>query len=147
MAECCSSFECKAEPPKKHRCPANGVEYTEVSARTISHHIKHSWNWSGKGRRYYFCDDPECDVVYFGDDDSVIPKSQLRTHLGVKDSTDDALVCYCFGVTKSDARSDPGIRNFVVAQTKLGLCSCDTRNPSGRCCLIDFPRCGDSDTQ
>jgi len=41
------------------------------------------------------------------------------------------------------ALADPGIRDFVVAQTRLGLCACDTRNPSGRCCLIDFPRDGD----
>jgi hypothetical protein len=28
----------------------------------------------------------------------------------------------------------------VMAQTKAGLCSCDTSNPSGRCCLKDFPK-------
>lgn len=144
MADCCSSSESKAPHPIKHRCPVNGVEYAEVQARAIALHIKHSWNWLGHGRRYFFCDDPGCDAVYFGDDDSVIPKSQLRTRVGVKDAADDALVCYCFGVTREDARSDSGIRNFVVAQTKLGLCSCDTRNPSGRCCLMDFPRNGNT---
>lgn len=140
MADCCSFSERTSAHPKKHRCPINGVEYTEVAAKTIAHHIKHSWKWSANGRRYYFCDDPECNVVYFADDDSVVLKSQLRTDVGVKDADNDALVCYCFGVTKVDARSDPGIRNFIVAQTKHGLCSCDTHNPSGRCCLIDFPR-------
>lgn len=94
------------------------------------------------GRRYFFCDDPNCEVVYFGDDDSVILKCQLRTKLGAKEAAADGLLCYCFGVTKADALSDPGIRDFVLTQTRLGLCSCDTSNPSGRCCLTGFPRIG-----
>lgn len=145
MADCCSSSDCKTTHPNKRRCPANGVECTEVSTRTIAHHIKHSWQWHDKGRHYYFCDDPNCDVVYFGDDDSVILKSQLRTKVGVKEATDDALICYCFGVTEADALNDSGIRDFVMTETKLGHCSCVTSNPSGRCCLKDFPRNRDTD--
>jgi hypothetical protein len=144
MTDCCSSIECAPEHPRKHRCPVNGVEYNEVAARTIAHHIKQSWKWSGTGVHYYFCDDPNCEVVDFGIDDSVILRSQLRDHAEVKATDDNTMVCYCFGVTKADAHSDPGIRNYVVAQTKLGLCSCETRNPSGRCCLTDFPRSGDT---
>lgn len=138
MADCRFSSKCKTDRPDKHRCPANGVEYAEVSGRTIAHHIKHSWLWNDKGQRYFFCDDPDCDVVYFGVDDSVILKSQLRTKVGAKDASDDAMLCYCFGITKFDARNDPSIRDFVVEQTKFGFCSCDTCNPSGRCCLKEF---------
>ncbi|MBW8458620.1 MAG: hypothetical protein K0M58_09280 [Thiobacillus sp.] len=140
MADCCSFFDRKAAHPSKHLCPVNGIEYTEVSARTIAHHIKHSWQWHGAAQRHFFCDDPACEVVYFGDDDSVILKSQLRTTVGVKEVSGDSLLCYCFGVTKADALSDSGIKDFVITQTKLGLCSCDTSNPSGRCCLKGFPR-------
>lgn len=139
MTDCCSSTDGKASHPRKHRCPANGREYSEVSAKTIAHHIRDSWTWVGKAGRYYFCDDPACDVVYFGDDGTTIQKSQLRTRVGVKEASDDALVCYCFGVTKADALDDPGIRDFVVTQTKHKFCSCDTSNPSGRCCLNAFP--------
>jgi hypothetical protein len=92
------------------------------------------------GLRYFFCADPECDVVYFADDDSIITKSQLRTTVGVKESSNDTPACYCFGVTKADAISDPGIREYVMHQTKHAQCSCDVSNPSGRCCLKDFPR-------
>ena len=139
MADCCSSSDCKTAHPNKRRCPAHGVECTEVSTRTIAHHVKHAWQWDSKGRRYYFCNDPDCDVVYFGDDDSVILKSQLRTIVGVKETTDHARFCYCFGVTKADYEHNPAIKDFVVAQTKAGMCSCETSNPSGRCCLKDFP--------
>lgn len=139
MADCCSPSDGKAHI-SKHRCPANGIEYAEVSSRTIAHHIKHSWQWQDKGRRYFFCDDPHCDVVYFADDDSVILKSQLRTKVGVKEAGGDAPLCYCYGVTRGDALDNPGIRDFIVTETRLGRCACETSNPSGRCCLKDFPR-------
>lgn len=106
----------------------------------MAHHIRDSASWTGTAGRYFFCDDPACDVVYFGGDGVTIRKSQLRTRVGVKESSADALVCYCFGVTMADALNDPAIRDFVVAQTKRGLCSCETSNPSGRCCLKDFPK-------
>ena len=137
MSDCCSPSTSR---PNKHRCPHNGIEYAEVSARTIEHHIRQSWSWQDSGRRYFFCDDPDCDVVYFGDDDSVILKSQLRTQVGVKEAGDDAPLCYCFGITRGDALGDPAIRDFVVERTRQGLCSCETSNPSGRCCLKDFPK-------
>ena len=49
--------------------------------------------WDDKGQPYYFCDDPECDVVYFGLDDSLILKSQVRTPVGLKERSEDATVC------------------------------------------------------
>ncbi len=38
----------------------------------------------------FFCDDPECEVVYFGEDGSTILKSQLRTRVGVKEDSGDS---------------------------------------------------------
>ena len=140
MSNCCSSSNCEKTLPKKHRCPANGNEYSEVSARTIAHHIHDAWSWQPTSKRYFFCDDPACDVVYFGDDGSTILKSQLRTRVGVKELSNDTLLCYCFGITKGDFLANPTTKDFVIAQTKARLCSCDTSNPSGRCCLKDFPK-------
>lgn len=140
MSDCCSSSACESKPPKKYRCPANGQEYAEVSARTILHQLKQAWAWSPTASAYYYCDDPACDVVYFGNDDSVILRSQLRADVGAKSPADDALLCYCFGVSRADYQRDPSVKDFVTAQTKAGACACETRNPSGRCCLKDFPK-------
>ena len=140
MSECCSTVENKTPHPKKHLCPANGVEYAEVSTRTIALHIKGAWEWSPTSDRYFFCDDAACDVVYFGEDGSTILKSQLRTKVGAKENSGDKLLCYCFGVSLNDFQCNPLIKEFVIAKTKDGLCSCDTSNPSGRCCLKDFPK-------
>jgi len=139
MENCCSSAGCKPSHPNKHSCPVNGREYAEVSTQTIVHHVKEAWNWNPMGQRFFFCSDPSCDVVYFGDGGSIILKSQLRTPVGTKESGDDALLCYCFGVSKADFRRNPNIKDFVVSQTKSKQCSCTTSNPSGRCCLKDFP--------
>jgi hypothetical protein len=111
-----------------------------VPVRTIAHHIKEPWAWVPSAERYYFCDDPDCDVAYFGDDNSVVLKSQLRTRIGVKERTERDLLCYCFGVSRADFERDPAAREFVMAQTRIGACSCETSNPSGRCCLKDFPK-------
>lgn len=139
MSECCSSIGCNGARRGKQPCPVNGRECSEVSVRTIAHHIAEAWNWRPTAKRYFFCDDPVCEIVYFGDDGSTILKSQLRTPIGVKEAADTGLLCYCFGVSKRDFLRNPATRDFVVAQTKAGQCSCDTSNPSGRCCLKDFP--------
>ena len=139
MSDCCSS-SCEASAPRKHTCPVNGAEGVEVSLRTIFHHLKAPWAWAAQPQAYYFCSDPGCDVVYFGEDGSTLSKAEVRTTIGVKESSLDAPLCYCFGVSKSDALSDSSVKAFVVQKTKEGLCSCETSNPSGRCCLKDFPR-------
>ncbi len=140
MSDCCSTAESKKSHPKKRCCPANGIEYHEVAAKTIMHHINEAWKWKAQSSRYFFCSDPACHVVYFGDDETVITRSQLRTRVGVKEDSNDAPVCYCFGVSKGDAINDPGIKTYVMNQTKQAYCSCEVSNPSGRCCLKDFPK-------
>lgn len=139
MSDCCSTSCAPASFPKRHTCPANGKKYSQVSSITIKHHIKAPWSRSLSNQGYYFCSDPECEVVYFGQDDSVIGKAAVRTEVGLKEKSANALVCYCYGVTKGEAAGNPHIRDFVIAETKQQHCACKTRNPSGKCCLADFP--------
>ncbi len=140
MGDCCSSSGCDAKHSQRHHCPACGAECQEVSERTIAHHIMESWKWRATAERFYFCGTPDCYAVYFGNDGSVLPKSTLRTRVVAKERDGDALLCHCFGVTKADFDREPSTRDFVVEQTKAGRCSCETSNPSGRCCLKDFPK-------
>lgn len=146
MTNCCSLTNCDGTPPKKGRCPVNGRDYAEVSSRTIPHHIRLAWEWRATAQRYFFCEDPFCSVAYFGDDGSVIPTNRLRTP-DVKATADDAMLCHCFGIRHADARNNPSIRDFVMAQIRQGHCSCDTANPSGRCCLKNFPKVGADGTE
>ncbi len=138
MNNCCTASDPDCHTPKKHRCPANGKAYVEVSVRTITHHLMRPWEWKPDAQRYFFCDDPDCELVYFGEDGCVITQVQLRTPVGIKDRSPEATLCYCYGISRTDANK-PGVREYVVGQTRDGACACETRNPSGRCCLKDFP--------
>ena len=140
MSDCCPTSGAADKPPGKYRCPVNGKEYAGASSTTIMHHIKEPWSWKPKQLAYYYCEDPECSVVYFSTDDSTIEKSALRTSIGIKETSKSSLVCYCFGVTLDEAATNPDIKDFVIQQTKQHTCACESRNPSGRCCLKDFPK-------
>ncbi len=89
-----------------------------------------------------FCDSPECDVVYFGEQSGVaFTKDQLKVAVGVKETTGERPLCYCFGHSvatiteelrtkgKSDALAD------IRQNMKDPGCSCEVTNPSGSCCL------------
>lgn len=143
MSDCCSTNESTHKDvdqhPRRHVCPRNGNQYPEVPYGTVLHHIKTPWETTLNEQAYYFCDDPNCDVVYYGIDNSTVVKDQLRTQVGIKEIAEDALVCYCFGISKKQAQMNKQVKAFVVEQTKKSNCSCSTYNPSGRCCLKDFP--------
>lgn len=79
MTNCCSESRNPVSFPKKNKCPGCGKQYRGVTEKTILYHIKAPWNWHNKTQGYYFCETPECEVVYFGQDDSIIKKSELRT--------------------------------------------------------------------
>jgi hypothetical protein len=138
MSDCHTAFTTE-KPSKTHVCPVNGQKYMQVSIGTMLQHISSPWEWIEKEQGYYFCDEPNCDVVYFGVDDSVITKAEIRTVVGIKEDKPDALTCYCFGVSKLEAQRHPDIRDFINNKTQAGICSCETRNPCGRCCLKDLP--------
>lgn len=138
MSDCCCS--CSTNKASKSTCPVNGKEYRPVSIKTIKHHIKEPWKWASKDQEYFFCDAPECEVVYFGEDKSCIKRSELRSSVGVKERKPVSTICYCFGTTYEDYQNDKGIKEYVTEQTKNKTCDCEIRNPSGKCCLKDFPK-------
>jgi len=140
VTDCCDSKPPSGSPPVKACCPVNGKMYSSVGVKTILHHLADPWGKKVKDQSYYYCTDANCDVVYFGEDRSVFPKSALRTKVGIKETSADRSVCYCFGVSYSVAESDERVRKFVADMTRQSLCSCEISNPSGRCCLKDFPK-------
>ena len=79
-------------------------------------------------------------MVYFGQDNSIIEKSSLRTIVGVKEKSGTFPICYCFGVSANQAATTPETKAFIVQKTKQHVCECEVRNPSGKCCLKDFPK-------
>jgi len=140
--DCCStsddSYSTRAD---KLRCPVNNKLYKSVSQLTVLHNLLDPWNKISGEQTYYFCDDPDCEVIYFSDSGSIFKKPDIRNLFkNTKKDINDELICYCFGVSKTDYLDNPGTREFVVEQTKLKNCACEVQNPSGKCCLKDFPK-------
>jgi hypothetical protein len=93
-------------------------------------------------RNYRFCSDSECQVVYFSEEcDTTFVKEDLRVRVGLKDRVDPIPLCYCFGFDEKDVREDLAekgwshIPQLIAGLIKQGMCACETRNPSGACCL------------
>ncbi len=140
MNNCCTQNQPSKHSLKSHECPINGKPYNSVKRKTLLHHILQPWRHTLAQQSYYFCNDPACDVVYFGKDNSVFHSNELRTRIWQKSPDESALLCYCFGITKEYARKNKSIKTFIAEQTKKSLCACETSNPSGRCCLKDFAK-------
>lgn len=139
MNECCS-MACENKPNNSIPiCPMCGHRGTTVGLKTLQFHIRQPWLYLLPEQDvYYFCQQPNCTVVYFSPNGVKIEKAGLRTRIGIKDECVDTLRCYCFGITKAEA-TDKNVKAFVIRQTKAGMCACETANPSGKCCLKDFP--------
>lgn len=126
-------------------CPLNGQPCARVSRHTVLHQLRKPWARRLTAHEYYFCPDPDCDVVYFSHE-STLGRSELRQSVGQKSREDNRTICYCFDMSLRDIISDRGsgkgdsCREFVIEHTRRSECDCETRNPSGRCCLLDFPR-------
>ncbi len=89
-----------------------------------------------------FCASPGCDVVYFSHDSGgTFTKAQLRVPVGVKETSGERPLCYCFGHSiasikeelRTKGRSDAP--DDIRAKMKDPGCRCESENPSGSCCL------------
>jgi hypothetical protein len=141
MNECCTTRVQSHETPDTSVCPVDGLRYRRVPSRTLLHQIDRPWERRLPMQSYYFCTNPDCDVVYFGEDRSVITIRELRSRVGQKMRSTGRPLCYCFGITHADLDSSTAeqLRRYVIEQTRAGRCACEVRNPSGQCCLKDFP--------
>ncbi|GIX05019.1 MAG: hypothetical protein KatS3mg114_0888 [Planctomycetaceae bacterium] len=89
-----------------------------------------------------FCDSPDCDVVYFSEEgDTSLTKSQLKVPVGVKETSGERPLCYCFGHSVASIKEE--LRTMgcshaledIRAKMEDPGCHCEASNPSGSCCL------------
>lgn len=146
MADCCGVQDAGA--PAALECPVNGARGKQVPPETLRSLLKQlPFEWPATA--YYFCASPDCDVVYFPFDSAapIFHTADVGPAIGAKlPGQDDALLCYCFGITRGQIRRDiaenhsPVIPQRIRAEVAAGRCACELRNPSGRCCLGDIAR-------
>lgn len=132
---------CSCCNTKKERtnCPECGQNCFPVSRQTMLHQIQFPENQNIVENDYTFCTNRDCSVGYFSPFHVI-----LKTGLRAFQSNRSTMLCHCFDIDESAYRTalDDGraelIKAFVVQQTKEKLCACESRNPSGRCCLVNF---------
>lgn len=143
MSNCCGG---STKIDKKAMCPECQGEYKLVPLDTVLHQLASPHNQSIKEQSFYFCSSPECNIVYFGSAGDCYSVEQVRSPIGQKQTEPSRLICYCFDISAQAAADDldengaSNIKEFVKAQTQAKRCACDIRNPSGKCCLVDFPK-------
>ncbi len=85
-------------------------------------------------------------MVYFNETGAIYKLGHVRQEVGQKSNTSDRMLCYCFDIRESNVREElektgqSQSKAFVMELVKLKLCACEVRNPSGKCCLADFPK-------
>ncbi len=91
----------------------------------------------------FLCRDPDCEVVYFGNQGLELRQPDLHTVPGFKEA-DGGLVCYCFRRTRMEVEEEartllasPTLE-FVRTKVQEKSCACEIRNPTGKCCLRDI---------
>ncbi len=135
------SCSCCGPTTKKVRavCPRCSQHCFPVSRQIMLHQVQFPDNQRLAAGDYAFCANRDCNTGYFSTSD-MIPKAHLRAFR----PDHEAMLCHCFDISESVYRTAladgtaAAIKAFVVQQTKDGLCACESRNPSGRCCLAGF---------
>lgn len=124
-------------------CPSCDTVGNDVGRQTLLHMLRPDRLGRLGDRIFRFCGSPACETVYYAEDGSEsFDVRDVRVRVGQKRPGDpSAEVCYCFGyiegmieagVAGEDGRA---IAGRIRELTKAGLCACEVRNPSGRCCL------------
>jgi len=136
MSCCCNTT---ASGKGRQDCPECGKSCLSVMKQAMLHQVQFPDNQSIPEGDYAFCANRDCATGYFSAS-TIIPKSTLRAF----QAGQAAMLCHCFDISELAYRTalDDGtaeaMKAFVVQQTKEGLCACESRNPSGRCCLASF---------
>lgn len=122
------------------KCPECDAAASSV-ARSAPLNIVRDIHAFGAGP-FFFCASADCEVVYFDEAQSEIyRKTDVRVLIGVKETGDNAPVCYCFDFTRGSIRNEieRDGTSTVPDRVKAGIaakkCACETRNPQGSCCL------------
>lgn len=137
--DCCSTSSNTTEVS----CPGCAKAGERVEVVTVLHQISRPWQERVSDGPYFFCHQVGCNTVYFTTQGESFTTEQLRQGVGQKATDKGRMLCYCFDVRYSDLRDADAARacrEFVIAKTRAKLCACEERNPSGRCCLRDFPK-------
>lgn len=145
IKHCCWNVKKLDERSICRECGEEGKSVKEVTLKSL---VKKSKIETIKElQKFFFCESPSCEVVYFNNDENVyLFKEDVKVRVGIKERKDPISVCYCFGwtrekiLTQIEERGKSTAFEEISAKRRLGECACEIKNPSGRCCLKEVKR-------
>jgi len=142
MSDCCKLPE--LADAMDDRCRRCGETGRRVLRETMESLLKPEALERLASEPYFVDRTPEWDVVYFSNEaESYFQKDELEVRVGLKETESPLPLCYCFGHTAESAREEilttgrSSVAERITAETQAGNCSCEIKNPSGKCCLGD----------
>lgn len=140
---CCLVTE-RTEAPTRADCSVSRTSSRKIQRQTVEHMVKTDLVGSMSGSQYYYCNAPDCTVVYFNQDGSgTFTKGDLQVKVFAKDPGGNVNVCYCYDWTRERIKNElaeagqSSAAKEIAKKVKDGLCECDIKNPKGTCCLGD----------
>ena len=151
ISDCCTKEASTCDGNRNNvtaeSCQGCGNQGAPVSRKTVLLMLKPHLLEQASIGAYRFCGSPDCSTVYFEENGSrVFTTNDLRVIVGLKAKTDPIAVCYCFGFAEHHLRDEivesgnTTIPERISSLIREGLCACDSRNPSGNCCLGEVNR-------
>lgn len=131
---------------KKPLCPLCKKEAKGVSSKTLNALLKKEKKEKiGSLDGFYICKTSTCKAIYFKDTD-ICTQKDVIVSVGFKDDAKIKNYCYCFGWTQERLKQDikdhgrsTAVEDIKEKMDSLG-CSCETKNPSGKCCMADVKK-------
>ena len=135
MADCCGGHDTLGARAACPHCARAGRVVSMDMVRTL---VEVPRSWRQGVASVWVCEGHDCPVLYFDVKGVRVAVTALAGRPAFKGGGDDALLCYCFGVTWGAATRGAWV--FVVEKTRSGKCRCASCHPAGRCCLKDWPK-------
>jgi len=137
---------CSFQPKVKATCPTCGAQAKSVLAKTLNALLKAQTKEKLDSLEgFSLCKTSTCKVVYFGENE-VLTQEDVSVSVGFKDDAKVKNYCYCFGWTKDrilkDIKENAKSNAIADIQSKMKSvgCSCEVKNPSGKCCQADVKK-------
>jgi len=137
---------CSVQPKGKRKCPLCGAEAKGVLVKTLNALLKDETKQrltSLEG--FSYCKTFTCKAIYFRGDE-ILSQDDVSVSVGLKEDAREKNYCYCFGWTKDRILEDLKVNGKSSAiediQSKMKTigCSCEVKNPSGKCCQVDVKK-------
>jgi len=137
---------CTPQPKGKALCPLCHQEAKGVLSKTLEALLTADTKEKLSSLDgFSYCKTSTCRAIYFRGDE-VLTQDDLSVSVGLKDGAEPANMCYCFGWTKQRIKEDllkngksSAIKDIKHNMDTIG-CSCEVKNPSGKCCMGDVTK-------